>query len=62
MSCEAHGCDRPAEVAVFWPGHQTYQCRPHAARASGVAAAMGFALPIVPMTPRLVVEIPPSED
>jgi hypothetical protein len=44
--CQSKGCTAGAKSWVLWPGLSLRMCSVCAARALGVAAAMGFDLPI----------------
>lgn len=50
--CESKDCGgpagltAPAALTVFWPGQTLNMCRPCAARAIAVAAAMGFTVEV----------------
>ncbi|MEQ8278343.1 MAG: hypothetical protein RMA76_38225 [Deltaproteobacteria bacterium] len=56
IACSAGDCIEPAEFLVSWPGQRPARmCQTCADRASGVARAMGFVVPVEPLPVAVVV-------
>lgn len=51
-ACRQHGCKLTAAFRYTWPGRdESFVCVRHAGQLSGVAAALGMYLQLVPLTP-----------
>ena len=47
MTCQQNGCTEEATRVVYWPGKETRQCEPHAAKAKALGRFMGFDVPVL---------------
>ena len=51
MVCNQQKCDKPAGYRFTWPGHdEAGICKDHVGALTGLAAAMGFDLQVIPLS------------